>query len=305
MIARAWARCERFLFEPLSILPFVMLRIVSAGLTLIWAVLLYADLDPLLTHLRVESSQEILWWQLLPSLPLLGVRMLCIGLCVASLMLLFGAWSRVASWVTFFLTLALQRYNPAAFNGGDFILRGVLQLGVALGPSGAYFSVDAARKRSHWATIPQIEAWPIRFVQLHISMGYLLTFYLKTRGHTWFDGTALWYALNLDHLARFDVPDILIKPPVGTILTLSAVGAEAFIGLGVWWRRIRPLALLFGVILHVGIALTLQIGFFSLVMIASYLAFIPGSTVEAFLSRFKRDAKVSELRSLELRETVS
>jgi hypothetical protein len=236
---------------------------------------------------------------------LIGVRFFCIGLILMSFLLTIGAWSRLSAWAVFLLTLILQRYNPAAFNGGDFILRSVLQLGVALGPSGAYLSVDAVRKKEASKSIPKIEAWPIRFVQLHISIGYLLTVYLKTRGHTWFDGTALWYALNLEDLTRFNVPDWPIQPPLGFILTWFALGAEAFVGVGVWWRRTRAMAILTGVGLHVGIALAFQIGFFSIVMIASYLAFIPGSAIETFLKRMHREAVVPELRSFEVRESVS
>ena len=183
MIVRAWTSWIRFLFGPESILPLVMLRIATGALTLIWSVMLYADLDPLLTYLRVEPDQGILWWQFLPNLSMVGVRVLCASLIVMSSMLTIGAWSRLSAWAVFFLTLVLQRYNPAAFNGGDLILRSVLQLGVALGPAGGYLSVDAARKKVAIKPIPQIEAWPLRFVQLHISIGYLLTFYLKTRGH--------------------------------------------------------------------------------------------------------------------------
>ncbi|HJQ96615.1 MAG TPA: HTTM domain-containing protein [Acidimicrobiia bacterium] len=274
-----------FFFGPISVLPLALLRIVSGALTLIWALFLYSDVEPLLTHLRVEPTRDILWWQLFPDLPLLGVRLLCLSLVGASFLVMIGAWTRLAAWSAFLITLALQRYNPAAFNGGDLIMRGVIQLAVALGPSGAYLSIDSVR-RGQWNKLPpQIEAWPIRFVQLHISMGYLLTFYLKTRGHTWFDGTALWYALNIEDLARFNVPDVLIVPPFGAILTWLAVATEAFVGVGVWWHRTLPLALMAGIGLHVGIALTLEIGFFSLVMITSYLAFVPGAAFERLLSR--------------------
>lgn len=277
---RAWARTTRFFFAPVSILPLVTLRIGIGALTFAWATLLYADLEPLLTHLRVDPDQEILWWQFLPSLSPLGVRALCVALIVMSFLLMIGAWTRTASWSVFLLTLALQRYNPVAFNGGDFIMRGVLQLGVALGPSGAYLAVDAYRRGNWKGQIPQIEAWSLRFIQLHISIGYLLTFYLKTRGHTWFDGTALWYALNLEDLARFQVPRVLLVPPLGVLFTWLAVLTEAFVGIGVWWRRTRVFALLAGLALHAGIALTLEIGFFSWVMVTSYLAFVPSPVIE-------------------------
>lgn len=292
-------RFNRFLFGPISALPLALLRIVCGALTLSWALFLYSDVDPLLTHLRVEPIQDILWWQLLPDLPAGGVKLLCLALVAAGCLLMIGAWTSPAAWAAFLLTLGLQRYNPAAFNGGDFIMRGVLQLGVAFGPSGSYLSVDAWRRGDWIKPPPEIEAWPIRFIQLHISLGYLLTFYLKTRGHTWFGGTAVWYALNIEDLTRFNVPDVLIVPPLGAIFSWLAVTTEALVGVGVWWQRTRTLALIGGIGLHLGIALTLEVGFFSLIMISSYLAFVPGSTLELLLSRLRLTQGSGFLRAVE------
>ena len=302
---RIWPGTTRFFFAPVSILPLAILRIITGALTFAWAILLFTDLDPLLTYLRVDPDQDILWWQFLPRLSVPGVKALCLALIVMSFVLAIGAWTKMASWSVFFLTLALQRYNPAAFNGGDLIMRGVVQLGVALGPSGKYLSVDAVRQGRWSGPVPQIEVWPIRFVQLHMSIGYLLTFYLKTRGHTWFDGTALWYALNLEDLARFEVPRALLTPPLGVLFTWLAVATEAFVGLGVWWRRTRPPALLAGIGLHAGIALTLEIGFFSWVMVASYLAFVSGPAIEKALSRLRLNPATREIRSIGIPEVVA
>lgn len=280
----------RFFFRPVSVLPLVALRIATGVLTLAWAIFLYPDLDPLLTYLRAQPDQEILWWQLLPTLPSSGMRALCLGLISASALLTIGLWTRISAWAVFLLSLTLQRYNPLAFNGGDLILRGVVQLGVALGPSGTYLSVDRIRKGQGHLPAPSIEAWPIRFIQLHISIGYLLTFYLKVRGNSWPDGTALWYALNLGDLARFDLPEWLLIPPIGVALTWLTLATEAFVGLGLWWRKTRLIALLAGLGLHLGIAVTLEIGFFSLVMVTSYLAFVRGPTLERILARRRSDS---------------
>jgi hypothetical protein len=252
-------------------------------LTLVWGVFLFSDLDPLLTYLRVDPIGDILWWQFAPELGADGVAVLGIGLIGFSVLLIVGAWTRVSAWAVFLLTLVLQRYNPAAFNGGDFILRGVLQLGVALGPAGACWSIDAVRSphRARYVT----EAWPLRFIQLHVSIGYVLTAYLKLRTNSWVDGTALWYALNLEELTRFDLPDWIAEPPLGAILTWGTWMTELFVGLGVWWRRSRPYALLAGVALHLGIALALEITFFSAIMIATYLAFLPGRRVREVFAR--------------------
>jgi hypothetical protein len=241
-----------------------------------WSVTVIRDVDPLLTWLRVPALGEIGWWQVLPGAAPGIVLGLAWALVLASILLTMGAWTRLASALVFVLTLALQRYNPTAFNGGDFILRGVLLLGLALGPSGSYLSVDAYRRdrRFVWRA-PYIEVWPLRFIQLHISLGYILTVLLKLRGVTWLDGTAIWYALNLEDLIRFDLPRWIKAPPFGAFLSWSTLVIEAGVGIGVWFRRIRPWALLAGVLLHLGIALTFEIGFFSYVMIVSYLAWLP------------------------------
>jgi hypothetical protein len=279
------SRLNGFLFGSVSVLPLAMLRIATGVITLAWALLLFSDVDPLLTYLRSAPAGEILWWQPFPELSTAGVQLLCLLLIVAAGFLALGAWTATSAWLVFLLTLALQRYNPAAFNGGDLILRGVLQLGVALGPAGAGLSIDALRNPKKARAL--MEAWPLRFVQLHISIGYLLTAYLKMRGQSWLDGTAIWHALQLGELTRFRLPTWLIAPPLGSLLTWGTLLTEAFVGLGVWWRRSRPYALMTGVALHLGIALTLEISFFSVIMIASYLAFIPGYVYKSAGTRLR------------------
>ncbi len=266
----------RWLFKPVYATSFGLLRMAIGLLTFFWSLALLYDVDPLLTWLRVGSDGDIGWWQFWPSAPPGAVVAITAGLIVAALFMTVGWYSRSAAWAVFGLTLILQRYNPAAFNGGDFIFRGVLMLGLALGPSGAYLSVDSWRKKGSvdWVA-PLMDPWPLRFIQAHISLGYILTVVLKLRGHSWLGGTAVWYALGLEDLARFDVPLWIAAPPVGAVLGWSTLLIEASVGIGVWFRRSRPWVLLAGVLLHLGIATVFEIAFFQLVMLASYLAFVP------------------------------
>lgn len=267
---------NRFLFSFVSAAPLALLRVATGILMIFWSITLLNDLDPLLTWLRVAPQGEIGWWQVWPGANLPVVSTMAWLLAVFSVLLAAGCWTKWAAWSTFLLTLFLQRYNPTAFNGGDFILRGVLLLGLALGPSGAYLSVDAYRRdRGFRWTAPLISVWSLRFIQLHISLGYVLTVLLKLRGNTWLDGTAVWYALNLEDLIRFRLPNWVTTPPVGALLSWGTLVLELGVGVGVWIRRLRPWVLLGGVLLHLAIALTFEIGFFSYVMIVSYLAWSP------------------------------
>ncbi len=269
-------RLDAFLFGLIPATAVAVLRIVVGAITFIWSLTLLPQIDPLLTWLRVDPVGDVGWWQFWPTAPEGLVVSLAIGLVLSSLLMTLGLWTKASSWAVFVLTLVVQRYNPYAFNGGDFILRSVLLLGLALAPAGVYLSVDSWRRsRSIVWEAPLVPAWTLRFIQLHISMGYILTVLLKLQGDTWLGGTALWYAFSLDGLTRFDIPAWAVTPPIGSLLGWATLAVELGVGVGVWFRKTRPYVLVAGVILHLAIAAAFEIGFFSYVMIASYLAFLP------------------------------
>jgi hypothetical protein len=278
-----------------------MLRIVFGGLTLVWAATLLDQVDPLLTWLRVDPVADIGWWQFWPSAPGSFVVAAVIGLMVASALMTIGMWTKAATWGVFLLVLILQRYNPTVFNGGDFILRSVLLLGLAFSPAGAYLSVDSWRSAGSivWKA-PMMPAWTLRFIQLHISLGYILTVLHKLRGETWLGGTAMWYAFGLEGLTRFDLPGWVSAPPIGSILGWATLAVELAVGVGVWFRMTRPFVLAAGVLLHVGIAVLFEIGFFTYVMIASYLAFLPArGDIRRWLPGFRSREQLEQARSLD------
>jgi hypothetical protein len=207
---------EAFFFGLIPATALAVLRIVVGAMTLIWSLTLLFQIDPLLTWLRVDPVRDIGWWQFWPTAPGGFVLALVISLILASVLMTLGLWTKMASWAVFVLVLVIQRYNPFAFNGGDFILRSVVLFGLALAPAGAYLSIDSWRKsRSMVWEAPMVPAWSIRFIQLHISMGYILTVLLKLQGDTWLGGTALWYAFSLDGLTRFDPPAWAVAHPSG------------------------------------------------------------------------------------------
>jgi hypothetical protein len=283
------AALDRFFFRPVRATPLALLRIGVGFLTFVWAVFLLPDINPLLTAMRASPEGDVNWWQLWPQAPPAVTLAMGLLLILSAGLLTVGLWTRAAAWTAFITCLALQRYNPAAFNGGDWILRCVLLPGLALAPAGAYLSVDRLRREGRWNwEAPLVVPWALRFVQLHISLGYILTVVLKLRGHSWPGGTALWNALNLADLTRFEVPYWIIAPPVGAVLTWLVLTFELGVGVGVWFRRLRPWALLGGVALHLGIAATMEITLFSFIMISSYLAFLPAVDDVRRLLLFRR-----------------
>jgi hypothetical protein len=141
-------------------------------------------------------------------------------------------------------------------------------------PAGETWSLDARRRGGSRPRAP----WALRLVQVQISLLYLFSVWAKVRGTTWNDGTAVGIALQLEDLQRFAVPAaVATSLLVSSVLTYSALAIELSLAFGLWLPRIRYWVMAAGVALHLGIEASLLIGWFSLAVISSYVAFVPAA----------------------------
>ncbi|HLT37241.1 MAG TPA: HTTM domain-containing protein [Enhygromyxa sp.] len=124
-------------------------------------------------------------------------------------MMAIGLWTRVASIMTWLLALQLYNYNTIYYTGGDTVMRVMLFIGMFI-DWGQVYSVDAWRRRrkailggaTQLPAPKQIAAWPVRMMMIQLACIYCATGLLKS-GPTWANGSALYYALNLDHFYRW------------------------------------------------------------------------------------------------------
>jgi hypothetical protein len=161
---------------------------------------------------------------------------------VSAVLMTMGAFTTVSTAATWFLAEQLYRYDSMFANGGDLVIRAFLFLALFCRWGEAY-SLDAWRRRRRellgGATrIPPLEkipAWPIRLMLIQLSLIYVLNGWHKT-GPGWRDGTALYYALNLDHFYRV--------PAQGVVTWLQYLGVLPVL---TWltraWEICFPLAL--------------------------------------------------------------
>ena len=128
---------------------------------------------------------------------------------IAALVLMIaGVKTRITTIVSWFLVNSIYVYSPIFYSGGDTVVRVFLFLGMLTNWGEAY-SLDSwwRRRRAIRAGAAQvpplrpIAAWPLRLMMLQLAIIYCATGALKS-GHTWLDGTALFFALNLDHFYR-------------------------------------------------------------------------------------------------------
>ena len=293
---------DRFWFAPTSLATLAVVRIAFGVVMFLWGLAILPD------SLSFFSPHGVL-----PEHPAAGLRwgllalwnadiavVLVVGmLIVSAACLAIGFKTRLAAVVSWVALISLTRRDPFAFNSGDALLRNIA-LFLALAPSGEALSLDRWRvdRASFW-TFPARSPWALRLIQVQISMVYLFTVWAKARGERWFGGTAVSESLRVDDLVRFGVPDALTDSVLlANMLTFGTLVVELALALLIWNRRWRPYVVAAGIALHLFIELTFALGFFSMVMIASYLAFVPEETMEAFLDRVRSRMRASRFGPL-------
>ena len=78
------------------------------------------------------------------------------------------------------------------------------------------------------------------------------------------------------------------------LATYGTLAMELALGVLVWNRRARPWVLAMGFAMHVSIAYSIRVGFFSLAMFTLYLAFVPPGWAETQLLRLRDRMAASE-----------
>ena len=163
------------------------------------------------------------------------------GVMIATNIAMILGWrTRVMTIITWILVENFYRTSPIFYTGGDTVVRVFLFLGM-FARWGEAYSLDALRRRrkailAGATAIPalrKIAAWPMRLMMLQLCIIYCATGLLKS-GNTWADGTALYYALNLDHFYRFPQ-----QHPVTVAHFIGVLpGMSVFVR---WWEVFFPL----------------------------------------------------------------
>ena len=175
---------------------------------------------------------------------------------------------------------SLMARNPLAINGGDQVLLAMNVWLLFLRVDG-YYSVDAHHGRGATHTA----AFPLRVAQVYFISIYGFTILHKTLRPqpliSWWDGNALYHILQQTSYISPIGEWLWYTLPAYTwqILTHGTLIFEAsfvVIMLGFFWNpALRALALISGLLFHMGIAIVMAIRNFAPVMIWQYLIFLP------------------------------
>jgi hypothetical protein len=290
-LSTGWETWRAFWFQPQQMYALGAVRIAFSALVIVWTLWLLPVRKALLGPHGISTAQ--------PSIPhtwglfavwnsdeaiLIGI----VVLLVAAIAMLVGWHSRIAAVIVFVLVLSVERRSPWVFNSGDALVR-IEAFLLAISPCGAALSLDERRRSGSFWSAQTRPNWPIRLLQIQLSIVYLAAVQTKLAGQPWLDGTAVSYVLRIEDMKRIPVPQWLaMNAPVMNAVTWGVLAIELALGILVWFRRFRPWVLTAGVLMHVTIDLTVQIGIFSYAVLVLYLAWASPETLKGLPDRLRQ-----------------
>lgn len=287
-------RLRSFWLGEADLAPVAFFRILYGLQLLNWFWQLYPNLTAFFTDDGIFPRRQLLafhperlsllslvgeWWQ---------VALIWAFSCVVALALTVGWRTRLASFLAFVLIVSFQWRNPLILDGSDLVFR-FMPLWLMFTNAGALYSIDALR-RPH---PPTGRGWalPVRILELQVAWIYLATGIEKVGGSLWVNGTAAYYALQLEHtFGRWWARPVALQPVLVKLISWATLAVElGFLPLAMIPSRVtRIIAVVAAGGLHFGILTMMNVGNFPVIMLSTLVLFLPSTWIRAFVDRTER-----------------
>lgn len=277
---QAW---NSFFFKPQSPLPVCLFRILYGLVVLADLIMLRREwlmwygphaFTSFSTVHKLDANVHMNLLELLPQTNL-AVNIFYWVFLVCTLFLIVGYMTKFSAVAVYLCMGSIQLRNGYILNSGDTLIL-VCGFFLMFAPIGSALSVDRwlkIRRGKISGAVPLYSPWAQRMLQIQIAVVYFATFYWKSLGVTWMNGTAVYYALHIQDMQRFPFPDFH-HLFIYQALTWSTLLIEFALGVLVWFKELRYPVLLAGVCLHLGIEYAMNIPLFELMAMATYVNFI-------------------------------
>lgn len=301
---RLWTRWREFWFKPADPTPLAVMRILFGGMLfythLVWGLNLEGFFGPngwqgtdLVRAVQQDQFAWSFWWWVPDGLRL-SVHLISLGVLA---LYTLGAFTPATSIMAYVITVSYAYRAPLANYGLDQI-NGIAALYLAIGPSGAVLSVDrlwqryrASRGRPRGekiCTVPPVAQsvranLALRLMQVQLCVIYIFACQSKLQGESWWSGQAIWRAVSNLEYQSTDLTWLAWYPWLVNLLTHATIIWEMTFWALVWRPICRPVVLLIGVFIHLGIGAFMGMWTFGLAVIFLYVAFVPAATLKAVL----------------------
>ena len=235
---------------------------------------LYWPLDGL-TPVVTASSSWPKQWLVSHGLGTAAGWALYLSLWVVFVAMTIGAFSELAVLGAFVGQVLIAHWNNTPLSAAHQV-ETVLVFCLLWAPTGRVWSVDQwwRRKRGKPSLPDRAPAWPLMLMRCQVALIYLGSGLHKLAFPVWRDGSAVYWSLALNdfHRIPWTIPPSAV--PFLAILAWGTLFFELLFPVLVFFRRTRMATLIAGIGLHLGLWATLELGPFSWLMMASYIAFV-------------------------------
>ncbi len=214
----------------------------------------------------------------------------CYSLLLAQIAALLVGWfARFQALCIFLWLTSFQHRNMLIWDAEDWLFR-LLAFYLIFLPIGETYSL-CQRSRNHLATPATVPrpVWPLRLVQIQITLIYISNVWEKLNGSEWLDGIAIYYVSRLDDsFGRFPVPGFLFQSLAAIqFMTWSVLVIECLIPIGLWFKETRKAALFLAVGFHLATDYTMNLFLFHPIMLVGLLAFVDPAGPRWVLKRWR------------------
>lgn len=331
MSVRDMARLRSFFFGRDSATGFGLMRIAWAAVVFGYfflqrdAVLFYYSDRGIITSsvapyvLRLEYRFSIFTWITDPA----SVLVVYAAFLTLLLWMMIGIFPRFSTIGSVLLLFSFHERNPLILGGGDTVLRTIgFILMLSPGISAVSFrrlgqQLKHFERRQEFLPALTMPHWPRLLLTWQLIVIYLTSSWTKFLGTMWIRGTAFSVILHHPTFSRF--PGAL----AGVISMFSPLFSIVILGYQLTWailliperlfrhaffaskERFRRMLILTGVLFHVGIFLSMDVGSFSPAMLVAFLGLLRQSDIEAIRQWFNQRTARSDQRSVRTKERLT
>jgi hypothetical protein len=201
-----------------------------------------------------------------------------------------GFQTRLAVPTALFTSLMQVAWNYLPLSGADAAMR-VFLFCLVWADCGSVWSLDAwlaaRRNPAASAVVESGSIAPLRLMRFQVALIYFNAGLWKTFNPYWRDGSAVHYVVqsNVYHRLPHGMP--LAFDPFVSALTYATLLWELTFAFLLLFSRTRRIALITGILIHLGMLSTIEVGPFHFVMLTSYLAFLEPEDVPRLPERLQ------------------
>ena len=201
-----------------------------------------------------------------------------------------GFGLKITSFLFVVFTWSLYERNYYAIDGGENLLI-IIAIYLLFADTSA-ISLDRELRWVHldsqWVT-GLLHNFAIMACLIQLAILYFISDFVKIQGHTWSNGTAIYYILRTDEFALPGYTDALIRSDIFvTLSTYLTIVFEAMYPWAIWHPKLKYVVFVGVVLLHGGIAVFMGLVWFSLTMISIDVLFFEDNELLALGTWFSR-----------------